>query len=154
MKLYYKPITRIWIRALSCLIILNLSGCSSMLSSKMPSGGITMKQAYNQALTDGDETDDTDDAMDTHSLQTHDKSFLSALRHEVQSPVRANSDANSLSAMNNIDEIQSQFPQVPNPGIVMYVYPHLAGLGANQVPVPGYSTVFSLYQRNYYLQSS
>lgn len=47
--------------------------------------------------------------------------------------------------------IRSQFPRLPNPDLVMYVYPHLAGDG-EQVPVPGYSTVFPLYQRRHYAQ--
>ena len=34
------------------------------------------------------------------------------------------------------------------PDLVMYVFPHLAG--TDPVPVPGYSTVFPLYQRVQY----
>ena len=46
------------------------------------------------------------------------------------------------------NEIHSQFPRLPNPNLVMYVFPHLAGSG--QAPVPGYSTVFPLHQRVHY----
>ncbi len=151
MKLYYRLLTRIWISLVSlasCFMLVSLSGCSSMLSSKMPPGSISMKQAYNQALNEGDDTEDT---TDTDAAQKPEESSLSALRHEVQSPTQHRLSTDSLSVVNNLNEINTQFPQVPNPGIVMYVYPHLAGEGANQVPVPGYSTVFSLYQRNYYL---
>jgi conjugative transfer region lipoprotein (TIGR03751 family) len=45
-------------------------------------------------------------------------------------------------------EIRSQFPRLPNPDLVMYVFPHLAG--SEPVPVPGYSTVFPFYQRVQY----
>lgn len=45
-------------------------------------------------------------------------------------------------------EIYSQFKRLPNPDLVMYVFPHLAG--TDPVPVPGYSTVFPLYQRVQY----
>lgn len=45
-------------------------------------------------------------------------------------------------------EIYSQFQRLPNPDLVMYVFPHLAG--TDPVPVPGYSTVFPLYQRVQY----
>lgn len=41
------------------------------------------------------------------------------------------------------NEVQSQFRRLPNPDMVMYVYPHLSG--SEGVPVPGYSTVFPLY---------
>lgn len=37
-------------------------------------------------------------------------------------------------------EIELQFRRLPNPDLVMYVFPHLAG--SEGVPVPGYSTVF------------
>lgn len=46
------------------------------------------------------------------------------------------------------NEIQRQFKRLPNPDLVMYVFPHLAG--TDPVPVPGYSTVFPLYQRVQY----
>jgi conjugative transfer region lipoprotein (TIGR03751 family) len=46
------------------------------------------------------------------------------------------------------NEIHSQFPRLPNPDLVMYVFAHLAGSDA--VPIPGYATVFSLYQRVQY----
>ncbi len=39
-------------------------------------------------------------------------------------------------------EIGQQFPRLPNPDLVMYVFPHLAG---GTAPVPGYSTVFPFY---------
>lgn len=46
------------------------------------------------------------------------------------------------------NEIYRQFKRLPNPDLVMYVFPHLAGTEA--VPVPGYSTVFPLYRRVQY----
>ncbi|MBA8306149.1 lipoprotein [Klebsiella michiganensis] len=46
------------------------------------------------------------------------------------------------------NEIQTQFKRLPNPDMVMYVFPHLTeGEG---VPVPGYTTVFPLHSRTYY----
>lgn len=45
-------------------------------------------------------------------------------------------------------EIQQQFPRLPNPDLVLYVFPHLAGTEA--VPVPGYSTVFPFYRQVQY----
>ena len=46
------------------------------------------------------------------------------------------------------NEIYRQFHRLPNPDLVVYVFPHLAG--SDPVPVPGYSTVFPLYQRVQY----
>ncbi|MDE9433477.1 MULTISPECIES: TIGR03751 family conjugal transfer lipoprotein [Xenorhabdus] len=44
-------------------------------------------------------------------------------------------------------EISQQFPRLPNPDMVMYVYPHLV---AGNTPIPGYSTVFPFYQQVQY----
>lgn len=40
-------------------------------------------------------------------------------------------------------EIERQFPRLPNPDLVMYVFPHLSD---NGYPVPGYSTVIPMYE--------
>jgi len=44
-------------------------------------------------------------------------------------------------------EISQQFPRLPNPDLVMYVFPHLAN---GNTPVPGYSTVFPFYSQVQY----
>ena len=44
-------------------------------------------------------------------------------------------------------EIHQQFPRLPNPDMVMYVFPHLS---AGNLPVPGYSTVFPFYHQVQY----
>lgn len=41
-------------------------------------------------------------------------------------------------------EIDSRFARLPNPDLVMYVAPHLSANG--RYPVPGYSTVFPMYE--------
>lgn len=46
------------------------------------------------------------------------------------------------------NEVYRQFQRLPNPDLVMYVFPHLTG--TDPVPVPGYTTVFPLYQRIQY----
>ncbi|SEP17797.1 TIGR03751 family conjugal transfer lipoprotein [Aquisalimonas asiatica] len=46
------------------------------------------------------------------------------------------------------DEIATRFSRVPNPTMVMYVYPHLAG--QDEAPVPGYATSFRMYERDHY----
>lgn len=43
------------------------------------------------------------------------------------------------------NELEMLFPRLPNPTLVMYVFPHLAG--PERVPVPGYATAFPLYER-------
>ncbi|EFJ7398225.1 TIGR03751 family conjugal transfer lipoprotein [Escherichia coli] len=46
------------------------------------------------------------------------------------------------------NEIQQLFPRLPNPDMVIYIYPHMAG--NEPAPVPGYSSVFSFYSRVQY----
>ncbi len=45
------------------------------------------------------------------------------------------------------NELDIRFPRLPNPTLVMYIFPHLSGEGT---PVPGYSTVFQLYDRAHF----
>ncbi len=42
------------------------------------------------------------------------------------------------------NELSVHFPRLPNPTIILYVFPHLS-LEGN--PVPGYSTVFQMYEK-------
>jgi conjugative transfer region lipoprotein (TIGR03751 family) len=45
----------------------------------------------------------------------------------------------------SVNEIYSQFKRLPNPDLVMYVFPHLAG--TDPVPVPGYTTIFPMFSK-------
>lgn len=45
------------------------------------------------------------------------------------------------------DQIERRFARVPNPDMVMYVFPHLQ----NKHPVPGYFTMFPMYTTTEYL---
>lgn len=47
----------------------------------------------------------------------------------------------------HISEIQRDFHRIPNPEITAYVYSHLNG---DELPVPGYFTLFKLYERDHY----
>jgi conjugative transfer region lipoprotein (TIGR03751 family) len=45
------------------------------------------------------------------------------------------------------NEIQQLFPRLPNPELVLYVFPHLTPKGR---PVPGYTTSFLMYEKDEY----
>jgi len=49
------------------------------------------------------------------------------------------------------NEVKNLFPRLPNPDLVMYVYPHLTD-SSEQMPVPGYSSVIPFYGRVQYAQ--
>lgn len=54
---------------------------------------------------------------------------------------------NSSRSLAHVDELRRDFHQVPNPEITAYVFPHL---NDGEMPVPGYFTIFNLYETNHY----
>ncbi|KOE64193.1 TIGR03751 family conjugal transfer lipoprotein [Aggregatibacter actinomycetemcomitans] len=51
------------------------------------------------------------------------------------------------------NEITNLFPRLPNPDLIMYVYPHLSESG-EPMPIPGYTSVIPFYGRVQYAQPS
>ena len=120
---------------ISLTMLSSLTGCASMMSSKMPAGSVSMEQAYNDAIN----------GADNASVN------LNQARADLKPLVLTPTDTEQGSISSGYaNSINNQFPRLPNPNIVMYVYPHLAGSDPNQVPVPGYSTVFPMYDHVYY----
>lgn len=138
MPIRFKQIKMTLISLLVLIVSFELTGCASLLSSKMPKGSVTMQQAYNQAI-------DGSSNAGGGSLKKV-REHLNALK--VTLPSNAGSNAGDTRSQEN--EIDSAFQPLPNPNIIMYVYPHEVGSGDNLTPVPGYSTVFSLYLHVYY----
>ena len=101
-----------------------LAGCASTKDTVLPQDGPTMKSIYDQHMmrTSGGEP-----------------------RQKVGGPPLPASGIQHYhgfvrEAANEIDTI---FPRLPNPTLVMYVYPHLSSV--ERTPVPGYVTTFPLY---------
>ena len=121
-------------RPLAALMItLLLAGCATSQEEMMPVGDTTMMEIWQHQAG--------------HS--TGERRLLdvrSELRRALESPELVSEQLRYSRDASN--EIYSQFRRLPNPDLVMYVFPHLAG--SEQVPVPGYSTVFPLYQRTQY----
>lgn len=69
-------------------------------------------------------------------------------RSILRRPVIDLVDIQSTYSRDSVNEIKSQFARLPNPDLVMYVYPHLAG--SDPVPVPGYTTIFPLHTKVQY----
>ena len=42
------------------------------------------------------------------------------------------------------DELSVRFRRLPNPTIIMYIFPHLS---VENTPIPGYSTMFQMYEK-------
>ncbi|MHC9060985.1 TIGR03751 family conjugal transfer lipoprotein [Pantoea sp. y20] len=111
-----------------------LAGCSTNKDEMLPPGNSNMLELWKG--TDGE------------SGATRGIEARSTLR-------RGLSDSEQQAALSNDrsysrtqeSEISQQFPRLPNPDMVMYVFPHLA---QGNIPVPGYSTVFPFYDQTQY----
>lgn len=115
-------------------VVVLLSGCSTSKEEMLPAGEHTMLELWNGA--DGEGTT-------RRSAQARD-----SLRRPLNAEERQASlhDDRSYSRTQE-SEITQQFPRLPNPDMVMYVFPHLA---EGNTPVPGYSTVFPFYSQTQY----
>ena len=107
-----------------------ISACSTSKDELLPHGNQTMMEVWEQG---------TSGASNRQLVEAR-----QALRRPLEFGQK-DKNAYNRTAQN---EIYSQFKRLPNPDLVMYVFPHLAG--SDPAPIPGYSTVFTLYQRVQY----
>lgn len=105
-----------------------LAGCASTKESVLPQDGPSMKAIYNAHF----------EAMGANDpLSVRRELGTRPLGEEDHDLAGYSRDAHT--------ELETIFPRLPNPTLVMYVFPHLAG--AERAPVPGYATSFPLYER-------
>ena len=111
-----------------------LAGCSTNKDEMLPPGNSNMLELWKG--TDGE------------SGVSRGSEARSTLRRSLSDSEQqaALSDDRSYSRTQE-SEISQQFPRLPNPDMVMYVFPHLA---QGNTPVPGYSTVFPFYDQTQY----
>lgn len=131
----------IWTNYLVLLgITFMLGGCATSKEKLLPhDSGTTMLDIWNT------ETEGTGNHQASRQL-------LDA-RQQLRRPItKADTDAfpteQALYTRTAANEIYNQFRRLPNPDLVMYVFPHVAG--TESVPVPGYTTVFPLYKQVQY----
>ncbi len=105
-----------------------LGGCASTKDTVLPRDGPSMKTIYDQHIEEMNVQDPLiiREALGNRPIDNEGGSLHGYTR-----------DAYS--------EIEAIFPRLPNPGLVMYVFPHLAG--DEQVPVPGYATTFPMHEQ-------
>jgi conjugative transfer region lipoprotein (TIGR03751 family) len=110
------------------LISLVLAGCASTKDNVLPQDGPSMKAIYDGHMQ----------AMNARNPQ--------AIRRELGNR-RLDTGEAALQgyARDAFNEIDVLFPRLPNPTLVMYVFPHLAG--QMKAPVPGYATAFPMYEQ-------
>jgi conjugative transfer region lipoprotein (TIGR03751 family) len=116
-----------------CFLGLGLIGCATS-GNAIPQDVPTMAEVYRDAMA-----------------QTGTETFAEARSRvaSIQAPSQqAKYQSDSAYTRTAANEINQLFPTLTNPTCVMYIYPHLAGV--DQMPVPGYTTAFSLYDKTYY----
>ncbi len=109
-------------------ISLILAGCASSKDAVLPQDGPSMKAIYEAHVN----------KMNAQGTQI--------IRHELGNR-RLDNGESALQGYTRdaFNEIDILFPRLPNPTLVMYVFPHLAG--ETQAPVPGYATAFPMYEK-------
>lgn len=117
-----------------------LTGCATSKEDLLTHGGRTMQDIWQQEGGDGG-TGQVSRRQLLDARQTLRRPLLEA-------DIAAASVEQARYTRTAANEIYRQFHRLPNPDLVMYVFPHLAG--TDPVPVPGYTTVFPLYQRIQY----
>lgn len=114
-----------------------LSGCATSKDELMPTSGMSMQELWKE----GSRQSAGGSAGNQAVLEAR-----GALRRPIgDGEVTAEQTRYTRDAAN---EIYSQFSRLPNPDLVMFIYPHLAG--GESVPVPGYSTIFPLHTKPQY----
>ena len=107
------------------MLCIALAGCASGSKlSTLPADGPTMAEIYRQHMA-GQRSAPADGSL---------------------RPQRNEDDGSQAGRYQRTvaDEIDNRFARLPNPDLVMYVTPHLSANG--RYPVPGYSTVFPMYE--------
>lgn len=109
--------------------LLFLAGCSTNIKP-LPDGGPTSAQLIG--------------GVGATAKQSELTLSQSGLRRDSQ--LTASHGMSSLTQQ-RLDDLNSDFKQVPNPQIIGYVAPHF---NQADMPVPGYFTVFRLYPKDSY----
>lgn len=134
---------RIWtdlVAAAAAIATLTLGGCATSKDKLLPHGPQTMLDVWNQDAGGG-----AGGPQAQRQLLDAREQLRRPLADAAAASTPADASAYTRSAAN---EIHRQFQRLPNPDMVLYVFPHLAG--GDPAPVPGYSTVFPFYRRTQY----
>ncbi|WAG81610.1 TIGR03751 family conjugal transfer lipoprotein [Metapseudomonas furukawaii] len=125
-----------WTESLTLLAMaLLLGGCATSKEALLPHDDTTMLDIWNMETGGGSARQ----LLDARQ----------ALRRPLrEADVQAAPIVQARYTRTAANEIYRQFHRLPNPDLLMYVFPHLAG--SDPVPVPGYTTLFPLYQRVQY----
>ncbi|STX55519.1 putative lipoprotein [Legionella beliardensis] len=108
-----------------------LSGCSkNVTAGGVPEAGLTVSQIYHQSMAE--------------SMRD-----LPISHHEGRQKVSYEGYVREAH-----NEVQTKFKTVENPAIPIFIYPHVAQLGDEQLIKPGFTSEFFLYKQNQFALAS
>ena len=118
MTLLLTPIhTRRFVPLLACAFLAMLAACAT---TKLPESTSSMAEIY--------------DGVDRNAARP--------LALSTERPLAGGGGDLSNYTRSAATELTTRFPRVPNPTLVMFVFPHIVG---GDMPVPGYVTTFPLW---------
>jgi conjugative transfer region lipoprotein (TIGR03751 family) len=128
-----------------------LSGCLSTKEDLLPQDGPTMREVYQAHFQAPPRREEPDASLghpgaDEGPEPTPGRRETGEALRTVPVNRRGTDDGLRLASYTReaATEIDAHFPRLPNPDLVMYVFPHLS---ADGYPVPGYATVVPMYER-------
>lgn len=131
------------------LSVAGLAGCATSEKKLLPTQpGVTMFSIWHSATTPGAGAGGSGHGKPRTTR-------LSEARATLRRPISPTPRASAIRAgytRNAANAVESQFSRLPNPDIALYVFPHLTGGAGEQVPIPGYTTIFPLYDHPHYAQ--
>ena len=119
---------------LACASVMLLNACTSrsVATGRIPEDGLTVSQIYHQSMQES-------------------AASWTAPRNRVN---RAQKPAYEDYTRTASNETQALFKPLDNPSIPIYVYPHVALIGDEQLVKPGFTTAFFLYKQNQFALAS
>ncbi len=125
--------------ALPLALALVVAGCSVTGTRESPINEITRDSPTVVDIYRGHAAGSTQSGQDSSAQQR--------LRTDSMTRPIVDGDGNTRRYWSALEPLQQRFARVPNPDLVMVVYPHLA---KGKYPVPGYVTVFPMYDQTFY----
>ncbi|TYA28609.1 TIGR03751 family conjugal transfer lipoprotein [Aggregatibacter actinomycetemcomitans] len=112
-----------------------ITACSTSKNDLLPSGEATMQDIWNKG--------------GGNSAQLH--TYRNQGQRMIEEPKYISSKEQQSYTRTSENEVTNLFPRLPNPDLIMYVYPHLSESG-EPIPIPGYTSVIPFYGRVQYAQ--
>ena len=126
------------------LIVTTLVGCATK-PKDMPPEAPNMKESYQAAMSGQTDNVVHSDGQSTigNDSSSAKKTEKKAKRVDIPSMTGALQNPNLLERQSDVNQ---GFPMLPNPQIMLYIYPHFQ----NELPIHGNWTTFSMYSTNHY----